>query len=105
MKVALKSLGSARVSRAGFGVSPKRTFLRMRIAGEGSRLRKVRDRGTQSPARETRALPRVVVAALLVVIGVLAGIWLCLPKPPLMDDISFSRRVFDREGHQLRMTL
>src|SRR5690349_19686293 len=46
-----------------------------------------------------------LVAALLVIIAILGGIWLCLPKPPLMDDISFSRRVFDRDGQQLRMTL
>jgi penicillin-binding protein 1C len=66
--------------------------------------RKVRDRGTPSPARETHALPRALTA-LLVIIGTLAGAWLCLPKPPLMNDVSFSRRVFDRNGHQLRMTL
>ena len=36
--------GSARVSRAGFGVSPKQSL-------------KVRETGTVSPARETRALP------------------------------------------------
>jgi len=48
---------------------------------------------------------RVLVAALLVITGALAGIWLCLPKPPLMNDVSFSRRIFDRDGHQLRMTL
>ena len=44
--------GSARVSRVGFGVSPKRTFLRGAIPA-----RKVRDGETLSPARETRALP------------------------------------------------
>jgi hypothetical protein len=38
--------GSARVSRVGFGVSPKQSS------------RKVREPGTASPARETRALPR-----------------------------------------------
>jgi hypothetical protein len=46
------SLGSARASRAGFGVSPKQAFLRAWPE------RKVRDGGTPSPARETRALPR-----------------------------------------------
>jgi len=56
-------------------------------------------------ASEARALPRVLVAIFLVIIGISAGIWLCLPKPPLMDDVTFSRRVFDRDGHQLRMTL
>jgi hypothetical protein len=36
--------GSARVSRAGFGVSPKQSL-------------KVRETGTVSPTRETRSLP------------------------------------------------
>jgi penicillin-binding protein 1C len=48
---------------------------------------------------------RVLLAALFVAIGTFAGVWLCLPKPPLMNDVSFSRRVFDRHGHQLRITL
>jgi len=39
------SLGSARVSRVGFGVSPKQSFEKFAIAW------------TRSPARETRALP------------------------------------------------
>src|SRR5207248_699153 len=38
-------LGSARVSRAGFGVTPKQSF------------REVRDDETSSPTRKTRALP------------------------------------------------
>ena len=31
--------------------------------------------------------------------------WFCLPKPPLLDGVSFSRQVFDRDGHLLRLTL
>jgi S1-C subfamily serine protease len=72
VKVAFLALGSARVSRAGFGVSPKRTSRRWRIR-EG----KVRDGETPSPARETRALPRrlrecaiaVVLAGSLSLVG------------------------------------
>ena len=45
MRRSLLFPGSARVSRAGFGVSPKQS------------LRKVREDETSSPARETRALP------------------------------------------------
>src|SRR4051812_46443451 len=41
-------------------------------------------------------------AALAAVAG--AG-WSCLPKPPLLDGISFSRRVFDRNGKLLAVTL
>src|SRR3979411_359453 len=44
--------GSARVSRAGFGVSPKRSFLFLACK------RQVRDGATPSPTRETRARPR-----------------------------------------------
>ena len=32
-------------------------------------------------------------------------VWLCLPKPPLLDGVSFSRRVLDCDGHLLRLTL
>ena len=47
--------GSARVSRVGFGVPPKRTFLlRTRLAQEEADA----ETGRRSPARETRALPR-----------------------------------------------
>ena len=34
-----------------------------------------------------------------------ASIWITLPKPPLLEDVSFSRRVFDRNGQLLRVTL
>lgn len=39
-------------------------------------------------------------------LGVLAILgWLSLPKPPLLDGIDFSRRVFDRDGRLLHVTL
>ncbi|MEI8311394.1 MAG: penicillin-binding protein 1C, partial [Verrucomicrobiota bacterium] len=34
-----------------------------------------------------------------------ALVWLVLPKPPLLDGISFSREVFDRHGQRLAVTL
>lgn len=46
--------------------------------------------------------------------GILAGpgglalvalAWLLLPKPPLLDGVSFSREVFDRHGQRLAVTL
>ncbi|MEO8045174.1 MAG: ATP-dependent RNA helicase [Spartobacteria bacterium] len=56
----LGALGSARVSRAGCGVPPQRTFLAGSNAVRGSQtLGKVRDGGTPSPAHETCALPRI----------------------------------------------
>src|SRR5438105_11950229 len=54
-------LGSARVSRVGFGVSPKQSFLRWKRTVI-DRVRKVRDRETRSPTRETRALPGILIA-------------------------------------------
>ncbi len=44
----------------------------------------------------------------MVVAGVVfaaAGGWFCLPKPPLLDGVSYSRRVFDRDGGLLCLTL
>ena len=67
--------------------------------------KKVRFGGSPKPARESRALSRVAAAGLLVATLSAGTFWLCLPKPPLMNDVSFSLRVFDRDGHQLRMTL
>ena len=59
------SLGSARVSRAGFGVSPKQSLLFLVCK------RKARDGETPSPTRETRALPRVCLHASRTAIAVL----------------------------------
>lgn len=51
--------------------------------------------------RATRFLLKL--AGLMVVLAGTA--WLLLPKPTLLDEVSFSRRVYDREGGLLRMTL
>ncbi len=32
-------------------------------------------------------------------------VWVLLPRPPLLEDMSFSREVFDRNGHRLAVTL
>ena len=55
--------GSAGVPRAGFGVTPKRSFFNAKISGRGIATTKVRDREARSPARETRALPNQVHCA------------------------------------------
>ena len=60
----LQRLGSARVPRAGFGVSPKRTFRKTGFS-HVARVLKFAIAGTRSPARETRALPGVLLATLL----------------------------------------
>ena len=50
-------LGSARVSRAGFGISPKRTLETVAIAPARGGKEDYAKARTPSPARETRALP------------------------------------------------
>ena len=41
----------------------------------------------------------------IVLCAVIAAVWLALPKPPLLDGISFSQCVRDRNGKLLRVTL
>ena len=41
----------------------------------------------------------------IVFCAVIAAVWLALPKPPLLDGISFSQCVRDRNGKLLRVTL
>jgi DNA polymerase III alpha subunit len=53
-------LGSARVSRVGFGVAPKRSFsLTSASSADERSKRKFAIARTRSPTRETRVLPRV----------------------------------------------
>jgi serine protease Do len=59
MDIGSSAPGSARVSRAGFGVTPKRTSLWHDCATE------VRDGQRPSPAQETRAFPGIVAALLI----------------------------------------
>jgi penicillin-binding protein 1C len=40
-----------------------------------------------------------------VVILLLVILWICLPKPPLMEGVSFSHQILDRRGRLLRVTL
>jgi penicillin-binding protein 1C len=54
----------------------------------------------RSPEFRVRGLRTFVVASALV-----SAAWLCLPKPPLLDGISFSQCVRDRNGRLLRITL
>ncbi len=48
---------------------------------------------------------KAVVRTLGTVTGVALIGWTLLPKPPLLDGVAFSRRVFDRNGQLLRITL
>src|SRR5947207_12230140 len=48
---------------------------------------------------------RTILRPLLLVCAVIAAVWLSLPKPPLLDGISFSQCVRDRNGKLLRVTL
>jgi hypothetical protein len=59
--------GSARVSRVGLGVSPKQSFLWMSpVLGAKKPQEKFAIARMQSPARETRALPRAFARDLIV---------------------------------------
>src|SRR6058998_955434 len=49
--------------------------------------------------------PRSAIRNLLLVCTCAAVAWLALPKPPLLDGISFSQCVRDRNGKLLRVTL
>src|SRR6266446_5795932 len=48
---------------------------------------------------------RTILRPLLLACAVIAAVWLALPKPPLLDGISFSQCVRDRNGKLLRLTL
>ena len=65
MSVASRTLGSARVPRAGFGVAQKQSFLRFSPQPKTSDSnKKSAIARTRSPAREARALPRHAICAL-----------------------------------------
>jgi penicillin-binding protein 1C len=49
--------------------------------------------------------PRALFRNGIVLWAVIAAVWLALPKPPLLDGISFSQCVRDRNGKLLRVTL
>src|SRR5436305_9384166 len=51
-----------------------------------------------------RRLKRSLIAAASC-IAVVGCVWFLLPKPPLLDGISFSQSVRDRNGNLLRLTL
>jgi membrane peptidoglycan carboxypeptidase len=64
----------------------------------GCRLRQARR--LRSPEFRVRILRTIIILFALA-----ATAWLCIPKPPLVDDISFSQVVRDRNGKLLRITL
>src|SRR2546430_15417036 len=49
--------------------------------------------------------PKPALRNVLLLCAIIAAIWLALPKPPLLDGISFSQSVRDRNGKLLRVTL
>src|SRR5262245_18669745 len=67
-----------------------------------------RGRRTQHARRVRSPAVRNLRGALrngIVFCAVVAALWLALPKPPLLDGISFSQCVRDRHGKLLRVTL
>ena len=55
--------------------------------------------------RPTRGWWRALWSALLVLLAAMAAAWWLLPRPPLLEDVAFSRAVYDRHGVLLRMAL
>jgi penicillin-binding protein 1C len=69
---------------------------------------RIADCGKQPKRRRhlfTIRIPRSTIRNLLCGATVIVAIWLFLPKPPLLDGVSFSRSVRDRNGELLRVTL
>ncbi len=84
--------------------------VRGRFAAGGRRLRDMmrfwwsaRPIPIRSAGCWTKLASRARHPAIAVALVVLA--WLCLPKPPLLENVAFSQRVFDRSHNLLRMTL
>src|ERR1700756_3858457 len=50
-------------------------------------------------------VPKSAIRSVAVFCTVIVAIWLFLPKPPLLDGVSFSQCVRDRNGELLRVTL
>ena len=59
----------------------------------------------KSSRPHTRKWRRGIFVATLAVVTLAAVARLILPKPPLLDEVSFSRAVYDRHGTLLRLTL
>src|SRR5215470_11885869 len=66
----------------------------------------VRDLSMANPSRNLAWLMLAVSVRSLALLGMTAWfVWWFLPKPPLLDGISFSQCVRDRDGKLLRITL
>ena len=50
-------------------------------------------------------IPHSAFRYLLILSAIVAAIWFLLPKPPLLDGVSFSQAIRDRNGELLRVTL
>ena len=65
-----------------------------------------RDLSKSNRLRKLRRVIRASWVRSLALLGIIAWfVWLLLPKPPLLDGISFSKCVRDRNGKLLRVTL
>lgn len=68
----------------------------------------INDCGLKRPRRKRWRLiraPRSAIRNLFLCCAIVAAVWLLLPKPPLLDGVSFSQVVRDRNGELLRVTL
>src|SRR5689334_6156252 len=88
----------ARPSRVWVKASRFHELLSLKIVS--ARRRNPRPRRARSPESRVRRIWICSTACLCMV-----GVWLAMPKPPLLDGISFSQCVRDRNGKLLRITL
>src|SRR5437763_16772781 len=88
----------ARPSRAWVKASRFRELFSLKHVS--ARRRNQRRRRACAPEHRARVL-RTGIA----VVGLAGTVWLATPKPPLLDGITFSQCVRDRNGKLLRLTL
>jgi penicillin-binding protein 1C len=104
MRAAVRALSRERTRPRVLPLAPSPAALRCEFVSQRSCVR--RGRRTQH-ARRVRSpeLLRCLLFVPVVLCVAAAAFWLTLPKPPLLDGISFSQCVRDRNGTLLRVTL
>src|SRR5215470_1629157 len=92
---------------AGFAASGERTHLSCCSQHPAANVRPARCRTLPAGSRRSRIIRNLRGAFRkgIVFCAVIAAVWLALPKPPLLDGISFSQCVRDRNSKLLRVTL
>ena len=102
MKTAIRAMSGERTRLSRRVRRPRRTHERPQSLLPG----KAAGEGGSTRGRVRSSDMRVRVLCILTTLFVAAAVtWLALPKPPLLDGVSFSQCVRDRNGKLLRVTL